>query len=228
MKRSVLLKSVRVVLLDYGENVQREKASEREGQLVERRQAGQQQWRHKGVTKRKQRIVVGVVLVVIGRGVTAGEDGEPSEVLLLNFAPHRTLGVASVTPVVLVPFASPCLSGARGTTLTSRPADALGSAATTRGSDGAEALAAQAALRGERRWVETEQSGGAAGQLLTEIPLGLRQLSRLERRERPGAALGKGERERDRGRRNAASRPCSTDEIGATSLEGDSKRDCNP
>ena len=55
--------------------------------LVEHRQAGQQHWRHKSVTEQKQRIAVGVVLVVIGRGViTAGEHGEPN-------APHRTLGV---------------------------------------------------------------------------------------------------------------------------------------
>ena len=66
------------------------------------------------MTKQKQRIVVGVVLVVIGRGViTAGEHGEPSEFLKLNFAPHRTLRVTSVAPAVLLPFASPFHSGAR-------------------------------------------------------------------------------------------------------------------
>ena len=61
--------------------VQSEPASEREGELVERRQPGQQNWRHDGVAERQQRIVVGVVLVVIRSGViTAGEHGEPSEV----------------------------------------------------------------------------------------------------------------------------------------------------
>ena len=102
--------------------VQRERASEREGELVERRQPGQQNWRHDGVAERQQRIVVGVVLVVIRSGViTAGENGEPNEVLKLTFAPHRTLGVTSRSPAVLVTFATPSLSGARGATSASRP-----------------------------------------------------------------------------------------------------------
>ena len=40
--------------------------------------------------------------------ITAFEQGEP---------PHRTLEVASAAPTVLVPFASPCLNGARGASL---------------------------------------------------------------------------------------------------------------
>ena len=43
VERSVLLKGPRV-LLDYGENGQSEPASIREGELVERRQAGQKHW----------------------------------------------------------------------------------------------------------------------------------------------------------------------------------------
>ena len=107
------LKSDKVVLLDHGECVQGEPAREREGQLVSCRQAGQQHWRDKGVTDQEHGGTVSVVLVVVGRGViTIGEHGTPSDVLTPSFAPHRTFGVASVTPVVLVPFASPCLSGA--------------------------------------------------------------------------------------------------------------------
>ena len=127
--------------LDFGESVQGEAASEREGQLVDCRQARQQQ----GVTKQKHRSVVGVVLVVIGRGVIAGEHGEPSEVLTLNFPPHRMFGVASVTPAVLVAFAPPFHSGARGTTSTCRP----GGRRNGISSHGA-ARAAPAALRGSR------------------------------------------------------------------------------
>ena len=96
VERCVLLKSVRVVLLENGECVQGEPAREREGQLVECRQARQQHWRHKGATEQEQRSVVGTVLVVIA----AGEHGEPNEVLTLNYAPHRTFGVAPVTPAV--------------------------------------------------------------------------------------------------------------------------------
>ena len=43
------------------------------------------------------------------------------EILTLKLTPHRTFGVASVSPAVLIPFATPCLSGARGTTSTGRP-----------------------------------------------------------------------------------------------------------
>ena len=122
VERSVFLNSLRVVLLDYGENVQGEPAREREEQLVERRQAGQQHWRHDCVAEQQQRIVVGVVLVVIRRGViTAGEHGEPSAVLKLNFAPHRTPGVTSRSPAVLVTLATPRLSGATGKTSTRGP-----------------------------------------------------------------------------------------------------------
>ena len=34
---------------------------------------------------------------------------------------HRTFGVTSVSPAVLIPFATPCLSGARGAKSTRRP-----------------------------------------------------------------------------------------------------------
>ena len=90
-KRCALLMSVRVVLLDYGENVR----GEREGQLVDCRQARQNHWRHKGVTKQKQRIVVGVVLVVdraVGRGRGAALDGQTSGPTLTeqNGAPRAT------------------------------------------------------------------------------------------------------------------------------------------
>ena len=51
---------------------------EREGQLVECRQARQQHWRHKAVTEQEQRGIVGVVLVIVRRGViAAGKSGEP-------------------------------------------------------------------------------------------------------------------------------------------------------
>ena len=134
---------------------------------MERRQAGQQHWRPDGVAEQQQRIVVVIVLVVIRRGViTAGEHGVPSEVLKRNFAPHRTLGVTSRSPAVLVTFATPSLSGARGTTSASRPGGRrTGISSATRGSDGAEALVTLAALRGpaaeagepDRRWVGTER-----------------------------------------------------------------------
>ena len=65
--RSVHLKSLRVVLLVFGRNVQGEPASKREGELAKRRQAGQQHWRHDGVAEQQQRIVVGIVLIIIGR-----------------------------------------------------------------------------------------------------------------------------------------------------------------
>ena len=61
VERSVPLNSVRVVLLDYGGNIHGEPASEREGQLFGSRQAGQQRWRHNGVTKHKQRISLSVL-----------------------------------------------------------------------------------------------------------------------------------------------------------------------
>ena len=57
-----------VVLLDYGEDVEGEPASEREGELVKRRQRGQKHWRHGGVTK-QERVIVNVVLVIVRRGV---------------------------------------------------------------------------------------------------------------------------------------------------------------
>ena len=47
VERSFLLKRLRVVLLD-GEDVEGEPAGERKGELVERRQAGRQHWRHDG------------------------------------------------------------------------------------------------------------------------------------------------------------------------------------
>ena len=57
---------------------------------------------------------------------------------------------------------------------------------------------------------------------------GPRWLSRMKPRERLGAAMGKGERERDRGRKSAAGRARSAAEIGAMSREGASKRDRRP
>ena len=70
--------------------------------------------------------------------------------------------MTSRSPTVLVTFATP--SGGRGedTRLAGRVADALGSGATTRGSDGAEAPATAEAREWERWWVETERSGRAA------------------------------------------------------------------
>ena len=50
---------LRVLLLDYGEDVEGKPAGEREGELVKRPQAGQQHWRHDGVDEQWQRIAVG-------------------------------------------------------------------------------------------------------------------------------------------------------------------------
>ena len=59
--------------------------------------AKRQQWRNKRVTEQEQRGIVGVVLVIVRRGViTAGEHGEPKKVLTLNLA-----------TAVLVTFATP-------------------------------------------------------------------------------------------------------------------------
>ena len=76
--------------------------------------------------------------------------------------------------------------------------------------------------------MEPECSGGARRQLLTAWPLGQGWLSRMEPRGRLWAALGSGERERDRGRRSEAGRARSATEIGAMSPDGVSKRDCRP
>ena len=46
-----LLKSLRVLLLDYGGSVQIEPAGECKGELVERRQTGQQHRHHDGVAE---------------------------------------------------------------------------------------------------------------------------------------------------------------------------------
>ena len=46
-----VLEGLSVVLLDYGEDVQGELAVARKGELVERRQTGQQHWRHDAVAK---------------------------------------------------------------------------------------------------------------------------------------------------------------------------------
>ena len=60
-------------------------ACEREEQLVSCRQVGQQQWRSKRVSEQEQRGIVGVVLVIVRRGViTASKHGEPKKVLTLN------------------------------------------------------------------------------------------------------------------------------------------------
>ena len=171
VERCVRLKSVRVVMLDYGENVQGDPPSERERQLVDCRQARQQHWRHKGVTEQKQRSVVGDVLVIIGRGViTAGEHGEPKEVLTLNFAPHRTFGVEWVTPAVHVPFASPFHSGARGATSTWWP----GGRRT--GISSHDARLGQSAPRLDTASGRGRGAGAAvgAGELLTDRPVGPR------------------------------------------------------
>ena len=61
---------------------------------------------------------------------------------------------------------------------------------------------------------EQERSGGAGGQLLIGRPVGPRWLSKIEPL-RFGAALGRRERERERGRESKAGNP-----IGATSQEG--------
>ena len=62
-----------------------------------------------------------------GRGVGIGKQEQQvwpvlrSSSSALNLTPHRTIGVASVSPAVLVPFATPCLRGARRATSTSQP-----------------------------------------------------------------------------------------------------------
>ena len=76
------------------------------------------------------------------------------------------------------------------------------------GSDGAELRAAALALLDstgpeaeEQEWrgEETERSGGATGELLTERPVMPRWLTRME----TGSGLGQEGRERERGRRCA-------------------------
>ena len=75
-----------------------------------------------------------------------------SEILTLNLTPNRTYGVASVSLAVLIPFATPCLSGVRGATSTSPPgADALGPAARLgHGGDASHAGRAGAMVGGDR------------------------------------------------------------------------------
>ena len=108
VKRCVLLQSDRVILLDYGEDVEGEAAREREEQLVSCRQAGQQQWSNKRVTEQEQRGIIGVVLVTVRRGViTAGKHGATSSVWCVA--------------AVLVPPASSRFGGARGQPLTGLP-----------------------------------------------------------------------------------------------------------
>ena len=64
-----------------------------------------------------------------------------------------------------------------------------------------------------------ERSGGAGGQLLTATRVGPRWLSRIDPR-RFGAALGRGDRERERGREREAGKARSSDVIGATGPRG--------
>ena len=93
----------RVILLDYGEDVEGKPASERQGKLLKRRQMGQEMRRHDGVAAQKQRVIVHVVLVVVRRGVgAASPHGTARGSLTLNLAPHRSFAVASHPAAVLV------------------------------------------------------------------------------------------------------------------------------
>ena len=76
VEQSVVIGGLREVLLDYGEDVEGKPAGEREGELIKRRQVGQEMRRHDGVAEQKQRVIVRVVLVIIRGGVgTAGPHG---------------------------------------------------------------------------------------------------------------------------------------------------------
>ena len=102
-----------VVLLDYGEDVEGELASERKGELIKRRHAGQEMRRHDGVAEKKQRVVVRLVLVVTRRDVgAASPHGTAHGSLTLNLAPHRAFGVAPHPSAVLIPPALPSFGSA--------------------------------------------------------------------------------------------------------------------
>ena len=143
----------RLVLLCNGESVQGEPARQGHRELIQLREVREEGGRGEGVGKHEQEGVAGVVLIIIRSGVGAeGPHCKAAEILTLNLTPHRTFEVTSVSPAVLIPFATPCLSGATGATSTSRPsADAPGPAAAARGSDRAGTRAALAALRGSTR-----------------------------------------------------------------------------
>ena len=61
-QRCDLLQSNGVILLDHGEGVEGKPTSERQGELIKRRQVEQEMRRHDGVT---EQVVVRVVLIVV-------------------------------------------------------------------------------------------------------------------------------------------------------------------
>ena len=68
-KQSVVTGGLRVALVDNGEDVESKPAGEREGELVKRRQVGQEMRRHDGVAELQQRVSVHDVLVIVRGGV---------------------------------------------------------------------------------------------------------------------------------------------------------------
>ena len=111
VEQSVVIGGLRVVVMDYGEDVWGKPAGEREGELVKR---VEQEMRHDGVAEQKRRIIVRVVLVIVRGGVGAASPHGTAHGggLTLNLAPHRPFGVALHPAAVLVPPALPCFGGA--------------------------------------------------------------------------------------------------------------------
>ena len=113
VEQCVVVRGLRVVLLDYGEDVEGNLAGERQGKLIKRPQVGQEMRRHERVAEQKQRVIVRVVLVIVRRGVgAAGPHGTARGSLTLNPAPHRSFGVAPHAAAVLVPPALLCFGRA--------------------------------------------------------------------------------------------------------------------
>ena len=95
----------------------------------------------------------------------AGPQCKAGEVLRLNLTPHQACGVTSVSPAVLIPFATPCLSGARGATSTCQPGGRR-TGINSRGARGHGPAALPVSTRPapeaeelEQRWEENERSG---------------------------------------------------------------------
>ena len=222
-----------IVLLDDGEHVQGKPAAQGNLELVHVSEPSDQHWRDEGVRAQEQENVAGVVLVIVGRGViTAGPPREADESLKRSLA-QRGPFVSNARVCVAVA----CRDCAAQPPEDLRPArwaaDARGSAAAARGvgREGARTQleapadsfrAGAEARESERRREDPERSGGAGGPLLTAKPVGPRWLSRIDPR-RLGAALGKEERERKRGRECEAGGARSSAEIRATSPQGDSR-----
>ena len=147
VERDVVVGGLGVILLDYGENVEGKPASEREGELVKRRQRGQKHRRHDRVAKQEQRVIVRVVLVIVRRGVGAE-------------APHGTAR-ESLSRLWLSEQRT------RWDQKLQRGSDGAGLRATPAALRNSTGRVAEAETQ-ERRQEDADRSGGATGELLTE------------------------------------------------------------